>query len=796
MAKFFRRLLFLFTALVLLVAPAAIRSQIWHYDERHYTPPNDPGITFAATPAPTATPRALPEVPNQTVTELRPGPLVVDLAHLNSLNPSGLQPLADAVARRGIGLRLWLSKVDPSTVKNFLDFPDQSAELATQLADASGLVVVSPFFLWSKEEIAVVQRFVADGGRLLLISDPDIFGDAPIKTNLLGEPFGVVFNDDYLYDTVENDKNFTFFFQGNFYDQAAALAGAKIAFYGGRSIGGSVAKEVTSAPSTLSSLRTGASGFTTVAIGGLAANGSVGRVLALSDFDVLTEPNVLRYDNHLLLEFVAGFLAADQRVNSVTDFPAYLGKEVALTFGSSQTLDAALLLLGAQLQQRLQQTDRTLRLTNAEILSETVPASITATLSNTTDLLYLADFKTATKATTLLRNAQIKFTQEIITATATPAEMPASVEQATPEPTQSVAHSAALSTTIPVTTSKAATATKPISATEAMTGTPTSKPTPEPTIQLVLTTGDGLRLNAEQTILILRGKQRVANADRDILAVMGADPKGISAGVTRLIHNDLTDCITGEEVTLCPLPSETAGAAKPGQGNEKSSPKTGPEQGSPKGGGHDGNFLILLVDDNQETDGKEKSEADVFLKVLTDAQFSPDLWVTKDNGLPTTEDLKRYQWVIWSNAAYSKSEITPEVINVISEYTINGGHLTISSRNPLFGATGNEASTIRDLVVVPGEAELTQELPTTPITLTDGVLEAVPLNGAEKQEQTQIVLRRGNTSDDANAPALFVFTDTQTSARVQISGFSFTWLPPEVAQTLVLNMAQWMGAPK
>jgi hypothetical protein len=795
MAKFFRRLLFLLVALLLLIAPAAIRSQMLHYDERHYTPPNDPGISFAATPAPTTTPRALPELPNQTVAELRPGPLVVDLAHFNSLNPSGLQPLADAVARRGIGLRLWLSKVDPSTVKNFLEFPDQSAELATQLADASGLVVVSPFFLWSKEEIALVQRFVADGGRLLLISDPDVFGDAAIKTNLLGEPFGVVFNDDYLYDTVENDKNFTFFFQGNFYDQAAALAGAKVAFYGGRSIGGAVTKEVTSAPSTLSSLRTGASGFTTVAIGGLAANDSAGRVLALSDFDVLTEPNVLRYDNHLLLEFVAGFLAADQRTNTVADFPAYLGKEVALTFGSSQTLDADLLLLGAQLQQRLQQTDRTLSLTNVAILSDTVPVSVTATLSSTTDLLYLADFKTAAQATTLLRDSQIKLTQEVVTATTTPTAV-ASPVAPTPEPMQPVAHTAALSTTIPVTTSKSTTATKSISATAVMTATPLPATTPAPTIQLVLTTRDGLRLVAEQTVLILRRKQMVANAERDVLAVIGADQKGISAGVARLIHNDLADCITGQETTFCPLAAAAASEAKTGQATEKSVSKSGEARPKPKDNGSGGAFAILLVDDNKETDGKEASEADTFLKILTDAKYTPDLWVTKDTGLPTAEDLKRYQWVIWSNAAYSKSEITPEEINVISEYLIGGGHLTISSRSPIFGATDTKASAVRDLVVVHDEPELAQGLPETPITLTADLPLATPLDGAENQEQTQVVLRRGEASDNANAPALFAFTDNQTSARMQVSAISFTWLPPEVAQTLVLNMAQWMGAPK
>ena len=336
MKTFFRRLLILLVAVACLLGPVAIRARLLGYNQRPYIPPSIAAFKIAATPAPTATPFAVNQTTSAALSPLRRGPVVVDLAHFSRLNPSSFQPLEAALASQGIGLRLWLSNIDIGKLQNYLDFPDQSEALAAQLDDASGIIIVSPFFLWSKAEIALLEKFVANGGRLLLISDPDVQGDFPTATNMIGAPFGVVFNDDYLYDTVANDENYTHFFQKTFLDQVTRLNGSKIAFYGGRSISGAVTAQVHSAPTTLSSLRTGLSDFTTVAIGGQQTNQSAGRVLALSDFDVLTEPYVARFDNQRILTFVANFLGASQRADTLANFPAYLGKDVILGCGQQR----------------------------------------------------------------------------------------------------------------------------------------------------------------------------------------------------------------------------------------------------------------------------------------------------------------------------------------------------------------------------------------------------------------------------------------------------------------------------
>lgn len=371
MSAFTRRLAFLLIGLLLLIAPTIFRSLYYGADERNYVPPIVPEQNTAATPLPTNAPVPIAQYELKLDQLLRPGPVVVDLAHFNRIDRTKFQPLAASLARRGVGMRFWMpDNIDPTQLQSFLDFPDQSKKLITNLSDASALIVGGPFFLWSPEEIAVATAFVADGGRLLLVSDPDIVGDVARDINNLGEPFGVVFNDDYLYDVGENDENFTYIFLSRFLDQMSELDGNRIAMYGARSITGAVEPQIVTGPETLSSGSPGFSGFSTVVLGGLEANDTAGRVIAMSDFDVMSEPFVGRHDNHKLVEAVADFLTASSREPTLTDFPDFLGKEVGIVFGNDSTVDAALLTQSAKLQRVMVQTGRDLTLLRTAPLTD------------------------------------------------------------------------------------------------------------------------------------------------------------------------------------------------------------------------------------------------------------------------------------------------------------------------------------------------------------------------------------------------------------------------------------------
>ncbi len=823
---FFRRLLIFLLGLALLALPTLARD--WGYNdwrwqpiESSYTAPEVPEISFAATPMPTATPLPVNDPALTDDDELRRGPVVVDFAHFSFLNPGHLQPLADALADRGLGLRYWISQVDTMALESSAQFPDQSEDLTAQLKDASALVVVSPFFLWTPQEIVVAERFVADGGRLLLVSDPDVMGDFPSLVNILAEPFGIVFNDDYLYDTSKNDGNFTFFFGEG--AEAEALADATIAFYGGRSISGAVSPQMRSAESTLSSLRAGKNGFTTVAIGGVAGRGTAGRVLALSDFDVLTEAYRVRYDNQRMVEFVADFLSAEQRNHTMPDFPNYLGKTVALSYGMQTAINADLLAQGAQLQKRLEESGRTLTLTNGHALSNS---------NDRKDLIYLADYTTVYSETTLLTDLGIQVITEALTITipveVAPVDEPTPEPEATPAPNEEpLRERAPLTGTTPITPTRPITAQLPVTntqptpalqagteATTALTVTTeitaaetltTSTPETSVVITTYLVTAEGLRFLADETVLVAQSKR---GDDSLLLAVLGADRRGIDAGVTRLLTNDFSDCVIGESLTFCSLPasgsssnnsSSDSGSSDEGSGSDSGDSGSGSE-GDSNGGSEPApapseRTGILLIDDNRAAADGESSEADLYLQTLLAANQNVDLWGIKTQGSPTADDLTNYGWVIWSNAGYADGKVSLEDMDLIFGYIRQGGRLTVSSRYPLPGL--EEASAVRDVVVDSGLAALTDGLPDEPITLSEeqNAADLSPL--AADESGVQIALRRGPESDNAEAPIVAVLTDAASedaNARFMIVGMAVTGLPEEAGKTLINNMATWMLA--
>lgn len=826
------RLILAALALILLLSPLFVRAVIWGVNSRPYAVGQVPITSVAATPVPTETPEPLVADSMLLDTPLRPGPVVVDLAHGNRLTRSQFEPLASALARRGVGTRFWLSTVDLMALNNYLDYPDQSADLGPLLEDATALVVVSPFFLWTREEIALVERFVADGGHLLMISDPDVIGDLAQDINTLGEPFGVVFNDDYLYDTSANDGNYTFIFPDDFVGEAERLTSRHIAFYGARSIGGEITPLLRTAFTTLSSIRTGLTNFTTMALGGLESRGTRGRVLALSDFDVLTNSYVERHDNHELVEFVAGFLAAAERKDTITDFPGYLGKEVALIFGNAQAVDAKILLEGARLQRSLEMTGRSLNLAGSTLLTTTMNAGA---VEPEVDLIVLAEYAMIDEQTDLLQ--QLGFTrievtptpEATMTATVTSTDnipLPPAVTPIPPDGTSDegedtseanavkdvLAVSAAeVSVTEQITPSAPVTATKSLTgtATPEVTGTPetptpiptpSATPTPTQAPTVYLEKADGLRLVARQTVIIA---QLSLGAHHRLVAVLGHDNAGIQNGVERLLSGDYTGCLTGEDQVVCsfegspePTPESVPAQATVVSPASPPAPESPGDIPTPAPAGPQVDAAILIVDDNDTANPNDGSEADTYLMALTQLGYMPTLWTTADQGVPPAEELENYRWVIWSSGNYENGGPSVNDLDVLLNYINTGGWLTISSRRPFFAMSTEDPSPIVDVTVVGDVPDLVTGLPSEIIELENGHPPVTPLEINDDLDGPLVALRRGPDSGSPDAPLLFVASDEgtpdATGARLMILGMALTWLPDGLDIRLAQNMAEVM----
>jgi hypothetical protein len=333
---------------------------------------------------------------------------------------------------------------------------------------------------------------------------------------------------------------------------------------------------------------------------------------------------------------------------------------------------------------------------------------------------------------------------------------------------------------------------------------PTAAPTPE--IRLVLARGDGLRLLADETLLYIR---RTHPSGTHTLAILGSREPAINAAMTRLLSRDFSGCLSEPDLVICPYSpgsgasageeNSSPSAAVPDTGDDTSAAAPAPEKPDdpavPPGDAAD----ILVVDDDSGAEPGEASEAAIYLVVLTQAGYQLDNWVTSERGMPTGEDLQPYQWVIWSDAGYAASEIATESLQPIGEYINNGGRLTISSRKPFFGMSAKPASVIKDVVVAPTIPELADGLPSTPILLAAESPMLTPLEeNPDASAGARTAIARGPASGEAGAPVLIVLSDEgfeePKGALLMLFGLAMNWLPPEINEPLILNMADLMLA--
>lgn len=132
------------------------------------------------------------------------GTVVIDDSHANALEPERLQPMREALVRAGYTVEV---------------YDGTGGDLATALDDAVGYVVVDPGTEFDEEEVAAVESFTADGGRLLLFAEPTTvsvqasFQSTSIlrersEVSRLTAAYGLSVRTSYVYNVERNDGNF------------------------------------------------------------------------------------------------------------------------------------------------------------------------------------------------------------------------------------------------------------------------------------------------------------------------------------------------------------------------------------------------------------------------------------------------------------------------------------------------------------------------------------------------------------------------------------------------------------
>lgn len=130
------------------------------------------------------------------------GVVVIDASHANRFDRADVQPLIEAINRVGYDVRI-----------------HSAGPLEEELGDADAFVVIDPASAYTGDDLDAVDQFVADGGRLLVLAEPDRIEQevGVVRAELvtvesevdeIGQRFGVAFDTRFVYDMETNDGNY------------------------------------------------------------------------------------------------------------------------------------------------------------------------------------------------------------------------------------------------------------------------------------------------------------------------------------------------------------------------------------------------------------------------------------------------------------------------------------------------------------------------------------------------------------------------------------------------------------
>lgn len=766
--------LYLLLALVLLALPPLAR---WlYYYEGRYQPGQVPHPDLSTIGV--QTPEIAPFADRFTAVE--PGVILLDQAHDNRFTLNELNLLQARLAARG----------------QRLEVLKEAGDLAARLRYARALVVISPGQDWQADEIQQVQEFVDKGGRLLLVTDPTRFSiefddpDTPIldpdvpHINDLAARFGLIFQPDYLYNTVVHEGNFRNIRLTDFARHELTAGLNQVVFYAAHSIISEEMALITADGETRSSSSERA-GRLAVAV--LAADEAV---LALGDLTFMTEPYNAVYDNDRLIAHVADFLSGAQRRYELADFPLFFADQVDLVYSGDPLLDSDLLPAGSSLQTLLADLGKRLTVREQEEIAH--------------DTLFLGLYEEAAEVQPYLTAAEV-------TLLITPTQ--AAEKEATATPAPPLRPTATPSTAI----------------TASLTVTPAL--TPAPTATLSLTTTAALSPTVRSRIEIESLGQMVPTGtallllqtagERHVLVILADTQTGLANAIQRLTEGNLQDCLIQETesptktvVALCPTGEVAAGEGEGGWQKPTVVPApaaTAPQAPeltttpSPTGtieppaptptpspvSRSEGRILVLALDKGQ---GRydNLTDADDYVAILS-SRYEVTAWSVAEKGIPATRDLVGYDLVIWAAGDYEDPMGEEESQALL---TVMLSKIPVIVSGAFVGDTPTH-SVQRDIQVHHADHPLTKGFK------ADEVIPFVPapsgqeyetsvLKGEKEGRGVSIPFVRGPDSEDAGEATVYVMADEQQGMYLVLIGFPIYLLPEEAKTRLVLNATAWL----
>jgi hypothetical protein len=350
----------LIIAALLLVLPLFART-LWYYQGiyQRTTPVATPDYANMTASQPTLATPAI-ETSNLPVDAT----VLIDMAHNNLFSLSEIAPLTHALENDGA----------------HLDTYTGSNSLTDDLKHTDSFIVITPLQPFTSTEMQALSQFIEQGGRLLVITDPtrnDLSGlsrmtdsTTPIGlvningvdvANLFLAPYGISFNDDYVYNLASNEGNFRNVIYKQFASDALTKNVSQVVFYSAHSITTSQSDLIQGDQSSLSSLTDQGGGLI------VAATASHHQILALGNLTFMINPYNQVADNSKFIQNVADFLVGGKKSLVLADFPYLFKHPVTVLTAGGIKKDSTLLTVISQLQTAIEAQNLTVQIADQPV---------------------------------------------------------------------------------------------------------------------------------------------------------------------------------------------------------------------------------------------------------------------------------------------------------------------------------------------------------------------------------------------------------------------------------------------
>lgn len=640
------------------------------------------------------------------------GRVVADLTHVNNLLTDDLTPLRERLAARGVELEL------------LEDF----TALESTLRGASAFVIAAPTYPFDTFERRIIEQFVRDGGKLLLIADPTrqvpipeeelfynpfavFFPESAVPViNSLSSAFGLVYFDDYLYDLSSAEGNYRNVRYSDFASGSPLTAGVdELVLFAAHSIRGGQ-PILTGSKNVLSNKR---AGETTLSPGMISADGSV---IALGDLTWLTAPYHVVAGNDQFLSNLSDWLAEDGRDWNLTDFPYLFDDTVAFVQLKQADVDPRLFVFESTLQNSL--ADANIHLVASNVLSPTQDAILAGT--------YLEQETVAG----FLHTAGVTIT---LTFSETEGDAP-------------------------------------------------------PTLADLK---EGKMKVAGLGTLDLRGTTLYAEfpigADETGVIVLAYDDIALSTALDNLLLGLPAGCLEQDILFICStgeFQDNSPSGGLGGSGEDFGTPPPSDEGGLPPAGAP--SIFILAMDTGPE--GTLTSVYD--LQFYLGASYNVTVWSLAVQGLPTNTDVTGYDLYIIDSGDYAFDLDSFEGLDALSSveaptWFIGAQPLFAFETEPLIDVEIADATH----PIVTGLSEAIITLSESLSGVPEQLFRPEDFSGSDST--TAIILTRGPGNATPGGPILFAGDDGVTP-RTVIAALPFYRLPFDVQEILALNIVAWL----